>query len=165
MKSENQNVGNETKWSSQKYVLKLSWRLPFNCPNWKTHLVIYSTKEFPKDKKIISCSTHQIPRLLWEFYNIGLLKRKAAYQLSRQDFTSKPGHLLGLLATMMPWSINISTACLSHYQWGGGFTVRCGLLNVCSCCPACKRVGNPAIFLIFSEQLFHKHSLENSLSL
>lgn len=78
------------------YNLKLSSRLPFYVFIVLIEEVSQSfiaLEKFPEDKKIISCSSHWIPRMLWEYYRIALLTRKVAYH-SQRDHTSNLSHLL-----------------------------------------------------------------------
>lgn len=176
MNSEIQNEiteksAHETKCSNQKYILKLSSRLSFYIfivliENISQSFIVL--EKCPEDEKIISCSSHQIPRMLQEYYRIALLTRKVAYH-PQQVHTSNPSHLLHLWGTARCHEafycsrrfIPVFPEGLSHYPCDGGFTPKSDLfLNVYDCCPACKSVEIPSSFLILPARLFHKHSLE-----
>lgn len=149
--------------------LKLSSRLPFYISIVLIEEVSQSfiaLAKFPEDEKTISCSNHQIPRMLWEYYRIALTTRKMAYH-TQQGHTSNPGCLVHFSGTTRGFTAaaDLSQSLQSRYQCDGGFTPRSDLLNVYSCCPACKRAGTLSSFLILPARLFHKHSLENSLCL
>lgn len=87
MNSEIQNEiteksAHETKCSNQKYILKLSSRLSFYIfivliENISQSFIVL--EKCPEDEQIISCSSHQIPKMLQEYYRIALLTRKVAY--------------------------------------------------------------------------------------
>lgn len=66
-------------------------------------------------RKIISCSSRQIPRMLWECYRTALLIRKVVYH-TQQCHTFDPSHPLYLSGTMTHFTV--AAAVCQPFQRG-----------------------------------------------
>jgi len=113
--------------------LKLGSRLPFYVfivLIVKVTQSFIAVEKFPEDEKTVSCSSHQIPRMLWEYHRIALLRKKVDDRtqcgnaanpccLSHLSDTSQCHEMFYCCRRFIP----VFPEGLSLYQCDGGFTI------------------------------------------